>query len=143
MDDPRSYFKLAGHCTRCGDPFGGNHATAFMVREYVVWQVLGGIAALCQYETAPVCEACVTVKEQANATVATTCKGCGLPMLAPEWRIKQTCSTRCAQRELRLRLRHKKRMCATCGLKFETTRTDAKFCSGACRKMAYRAATAA
>jgi hypothetical protein len=40
MKERRSYYKLAGHCTRCHEPFGGN-ATAFMVSESVIWQVLG------------------------------------------------------------------------------------------------------
>src|SRR5208337_1353707 len=57
MQDKRAYHKQAGHCTRCGDPFGGSRATAFMVWEYVVWQVLGDSIALCQDETVPVCEA--------------------------------------------------------------------------------------
>ena len=142
MDKRACYFKRAGHSTRCEDPSGGNRATAFIANEYVAWKVLSEVA-LCKRETVLVCEACATVKEQTNATVAITCKGCGLPMLVPEWmRSERTCSTRCAQRELRFRRRHKKRMCGTCGLRFETTRIDAKFCSGACRQMAYRAAIA-
>ena len=48
------YFKQSGHCTRCGDPFGGNRATAFMVREEVAWTVLADGLALTQREIVPV-----------------------------------------------------------------------------------------
>jgi hypothetical protein len=41
MQDKPAYYKQAGRCTRCWEPFRGNRATAFMVRERVVWQVLG------------------------------------------------------------------------------------------------------
>jgi hypothetical protein len=95
--DERVYFKRAGQCTRCEEPFGGNRATAFMVRERVAWRVLGDRLALCQNERAPVCDACVTVREQAGATRAINCKGCGLPMLTPEWWRGVACSTRCAR----------------------------------------------
>jgi hypothetical protein len=136
-EDRRFYWVQAGHCTRCEEPFSGNRATAFMVAEYVCWQVLGDWA-LCQHETVPVCDACVTPKEQAAATRSIACKGCGMPMLTREQWQGVTCSERCAQRERRLRNRHKSRVCVTCGLRFKTTRTDAKFCSGACRQKAYR-----
>ena len=63
---PKAYFKNAGHCTRCEEPFGGN-ATAYMVREYVVWSTIwGGQLNLCQYETIPVCDACLKPKAGAN-----------------------------------------------------------------------------
>jgi len=57
------YFKQAGHCTRCREPFGHN-ATAYMVREKVAWRVLSYVA-FTQWETAPVCDACVCVSEHA------------------------------------------------------------------------------
>jgi hypothetical protein len=135
MKERRSYYKLAGHCTRCHEPFGGN-ATAFMVSESVIWQVLGAGGL-------PVCAACLTDKEHGHATLAVTCNGCGLAMRAHWhllWRKRElTCSGRCDQRMRRRRHRDKKQTCATCGLEFKTTRAHAKFCSGACRQKAYRA----
>ena len=56
-------------------PFGDN-ATAYMVRELVVWTMWGDFPCT-QHETVPVCDACATVREAAEATVDATCKGCG------------------------------------------------------------------
>jgi hypothetical protein len=137
------YFKQAGRCTRCKEPFGGNRVTAFMVSETIAWTVLGGGGyqmALTQREIVPVCEACATVSEQAAAARSVNCKGCGMPMLTREYWRGVTCSSRCAQRWLRLRRREKRRICQACGLQFKTARTDAKFCAGACRQKAHRRA---
>src|SRR6201990_1423335 len=135
-----SYFKLAGRCTRCHGPFDGN-TTAFMVSESVVWQVTGA-GGFTSPVPVPVCAACATDKEQADATLGLTCKGCGLAMRA-RWHLLWrrhglTCSDRCEQRCRRLRRREKKRTCATCVLEFKTTRTHAKCCSSACRQKKYR-----
>jgi hypothetical protein len=65
-DDGPVYFKHSGHCTRCDEPFGGN-ATAYMVREHVAWTVLSDRIALTHPQTVPVCDACVTARELANA----------------------------------------------------------------------------
>jgi hypothetical protein len=114
------YIKLAGHCTRYGEPFGHN-ATAYMVRETVAWSFVGDYAlALTQPETVAVCDACVTIKEQANATEDSTCKGCGQRMkLNPFLRRRVVCSNRCEQRERRARCRgNKTRPCEVCGSKF-------------------------
>jgi predicted nucleic acid-binding Zn ribbon protein len=153
QDTVHGYVKQAGHCTRCGDPFGGNRTTAFMVRERIIWRdnPWDGPSIFWQWETVPACEACVTPKEQDETTRSIICKGCGLSMLLPEHRrrrrtggwltgriIEQTCSTRCAQRERRSRQHQKKRHCATCGMLFKAVRIDAKFCSNACRQKAHR-----
>jgi hypothetical protein len=140
----RVYFKLAGHCTRCHKPFGD--ATAFMVMENVSWQVPGYEGAA-RPETVAVCAACATDKEQLDATLALTCKGCGLAMRA-QWHLLWrkhglTCSGRCARRRYRGRRREKTRACATCGSEFKTTRVHARCCSNACRQKKYYAAKAA
>lgn len=44
----------------------------------------------------------------------------------------------CYMRWWRAGNRHKHRLCQTCGRTFETTRTDARTCSSACRQRAYR-----
>jgi hypothetical protein len=143
MKEQRSYFRLAGHCTRCHEPFDAN-ATAFMASESVIRPGNGGLTRL---ETVPVCAACVTDNEQADATLARRCKGCGLAMRVQRRLLRRryeiTCSDRCAQRGRRLRRREKKRMCTTCGTEFKTTRAHAECCSGACRQKKYRAAMSA
>ena len=136
-----AYFEQSGHCTRCGEPFGGNRATAFMVREDLAWAVYEDRLALTQRKVVAVCEACATPSERANATISADCKGCGISMLSSKrWRVapRTTCSTRCAQRWLRLRRRQKRLTCTACGLAFAAVRADAKFCSKACRQKAHR-----
>jgi site-specific DNA recombinase len=49
------------------------------------------------------------------------------------------CAT-CYERHRRWRDRFKQCTCVTCGIEFTTTRTDAKFCSNACRQKAHRRA---
>jgi hypothetical protein len=44
----------------------------------------------------------------------------------------------CYQRAWRAARRHKQRPCSVCGQMFDTTRTDARFCSNACRQKDYR-----
>jgi len=62
--DAPAPIKQAGHCTRCEAPFIAD-AVVFMVREYVVWQVLNDRIGLCQHETVAVGERCATVKRGA------------------------------------------------------------------------------
>ena len=135
-----AYFKNAGHCTRCETPFGGN-ATAYMVREYVVWSILNDDCALCQNETVAVCDACVTERELERATEDAICPGCGQRMkLNPAWP-KTTCSNRCEQRDRRKRRRALYALpavCVVCKAEFWPERADAKFCSSAHRQKAYR-----
>jgi hypothetical protein len=109
QDTVHGYVKQAGHCTRCGDPFGGNRTTAFMVRERIIWRdnPWDGPSIFWQWETVPASEACVTPKEQDETTRSIICKGCSLSMLLPEHRrrrrtggwltgrvIEQTCCSR-------------------------------------------------
>jgi hypothetical protein len=158
------YFKKSGYCTRCGEPFGGN-ATAYMVRELVVWafrpmraeelysyrNAHGGdpddpTVRLEQRETVPVCDACVTEAELADATIDATCGGCGQRMRLsqwpyPHWGVSRcrSCSDRCAQRARRRQRRAELRaVCAVCNETFSPRRADARFCSDACRQKAYR-----
>jgi hypothetical protein len=143
-DDDAPYFiKSAGHCTRCGEPFGGN-ATAYMVREKIAWKfLLNDDLALTQLEIVPVCDACVTEREIEFTTVQGTCKGCGQRMkMNREWRGPICCSNRCRQRlrraEKRGRSTRDMRTCAVCRDQFIAKRQDAKFCSNACRQRRYR-----
>jgi hypothetical protein len=58
------------------------------------------------------------------------CEGCGTRPLV--W----------SEAGAKLHPRHKQCTCVTCGIEFTTTRTDAKFCSNACRQKAHRRAQA-
>jgi hypothetical protein len=142
-DEGDFYFRHAGCCTRCEEPFGGNRATAYMVRETIAWDVLGEWAALTQRETVPVCAACVTPDEEARSTVEETCVGCGLAMRS-RFGFLRVCSNRCYQRELRARRRERARgWCASCGKSFKPKRKDGRYCSPACKQRAYRSRLAA
>jgi hypothetical protein len=144
------YPPKGGHCAYCGEPFGGNRTTAFMARASIVVALIGLYPRqfpIARRGFVPVCDACVTPGEMLAATREITCKGCGLAMRAPERKAGRpdltTCSDRCAQRVRRLRRRQKRRTCATCGLQFKTTRSDARFCGAACKQKAFRRRAAA
>lgn len=135
-----AYIKNAGHCTRCGEPFGGN-ATAYMVTEYVVWSFLNEESGLCQHETVAVCDACVTEQELEKVTADAVCEGCGQRMKHHPYLPKSTCSNRCEQRARRKRrraLNTLQAICTICKATFWPERADAKFCSSGCRQKAYR-----
>ena len=94
------------------------------------------------------CHQHYTAAEMEQATVEFVCAACGLRAHMPPWLARQvlvpgedpahwTCSPRCYARQRRDELRHKLNTCI-CGETFETTRTDARFCSNACRQRSYR-----
>jgi hypothetical protein len=141
------YFSRSGPCTRCETPFDPD-AMAFMVRENA-W----GIVA--------VCRKCLTDEEQkelklcllANPDQArrrhieATCGGCGQRILTvaklrkgQRWPVR-ACSERCAQRMRRKPAASKRwpieRKCP-CGGLFMPKRSDAIYCSPACKQRAYR-----
>jgi hypothetical protein len=70
------------------------------------------------------------------------CLVCRQPMLA-SWSVV-TCSNGCAQHKRRQRRKGRRRgqedasRCAMCRTSFVPTRSDAQFCSNACRQWAYR-----
>lgn len=89
----------------------------------------------------------MTPQEQANATQDATCPGCGqrmriTPNHAEQWRRYPSivCSTRCEQRRRRKRKRMMvgRNVCRTCNMMFKPKRSDARFCSVACKQSAYR-----
>lgn len=131
------FIERAGHCTRCWTPFGGN-LTAWMVWERTAWEIFGD-GAVHQDKFTPVCDACVTPKEQARATKNSSCLGCGQRMAVDPRFAVRVCSNRCEQRERRARKRSGRRAtCANCGSIFPPKRRDVRFCSNACRQAAYR-----
>jgi hypothetical protein len=133
------YFKRAGHCTRCAQPFG-DRTTAYMVAE--IWRARESAgAAVMRREITLVCAGCVTPGEAAEATVASVCEGCGQLMLSPV--AVATCSDRGAQRERRARRRRARRQfCPVCYEAF-LARRAAQYCSNACRQRGYRRRKAA
>ena len=119
----------AGHCARCGEPFGGN-ATAFMVPVRFDGRLYGMNTT--EWTMAAVCDSCVLPGEVEETTQDATCPG--------YWRcFRVVCSNRCRQREVRkLKWEKKQKVCVGCGKLFRRKRADAKFCSSACRQNAYR-----
>lgn len=134
------YFLKAGHCTRCQQPLA---SSAFMVKEKIAWRVIGSGAdalALTQKQLAPVCEACPTPKEAAAGIHTITCPGCDITFKHNGRWGRRCCSEACAKRYLRRRKQDCKpeRQCAVCKLMFKPARSDAEYCSGACRQWAFR-----
>jgi hypothetical protein len=138
----------AGHCMRCGDPFGGN-ATAHIVPVNIIVRLLYESFPIYGCELSSVCDACVSPAEAALLDRDAMCPGCGQRMRVglgfkygrrPQSR--WVCSNRCRQRLLRARKARRRQwqgaVCTGCGLSFNPKRADAKFCSSACRQNAYR-----
>lgn len=131
-----------GSCTRCWGAIGGN-AAANMVWERVAHTMFVGGLAVHTDKWTPVCDACLTVKEQAAATRTRICVECAQRMTAPLTCVSEVCSSRCYQRRLRARHRASARaVCATCAQGFAPKRSDARYCSNACRQKAFRKAPA-
>jgi hypothetical protein len=164
-----AYAHLGGHCIRCRAAFAPVQVVV-VVREYMVFGWLDpekcGLDCIgTELEWVTVCAACAEPAEQAVAKYEVTCEGCGQPMLTPhyvkyrpvrEWRGQpgtrggfsnipyHVCSKRCEQRYRRKLKREARKMqsCTVCGLSFRPKRSDAKFCSNACRQKAHRAVVA-
>jgi len=92
----------------------------------------------------PFCETCVSGFHPSWMEMRTTPIACagGCGALVSSWGLERfvACSSRCAeitQRERRL-VSHEPRACEGCGEEFTPTRSDARYCSGACRQEAYR-----
>jgi hypothetical protein len=144
-----TYYKQAGHCTRCEAAFGAD-ATIFMVRESVVWEVHADGGGFAQEETVAVCEKCLKPQEQGQNHLDMICGGCGRRMILAakkhngQWRVS-ACSDRCDQRVRRkrgreLRMRWRRQRTCQCGQAFMPKRSDAIYCSTACKQRAYRRA---
>jgi hypothetical protein len=150
------YSRRSGHCTRCEKRFDPA-AKAFMVRETVVTtEFPGGVRTI-----VAVCKKCLTdeeLKEQRRLLrgspdktrrkhIEAACGGCGQRIMTvaklrkgQRWPVR-ACSERRAQR-MRRRPEARKRWPAEqkcrCGALFMPKRSDAIYCSPACKKRAYR-----
>ena len=138
-EEVRYFTKDAGRCTRCKAPFAGDWTSMFMVRDTVLHHVLGDVLAITQKETVPVCFACINPDETTGPGSQITCLGCGGSMVFHSYPYRSVCSDRCAQRARRKQKASTRRCtCAACGLSFKPPRSDARFCSAACKQSAYR-----
>jgi hypothetical protein len=145
------------YCARCGKEFAAG-AIMFMIesrtRNYRLFAV-PGFAGVPVYQTKmfPVCEACLNRderKEWKYKGVVThslivsrgICGGCDRPLMAWEetWPNGRHCSNACAQiaRCREQREEPPSVTCSVCSKQFQPTRSDAQFCSSACRQRAYR-----
>jgi hypothetical protein len=112
--------------------------TAFVVRERIVHTIIHGGAVYADKWT-PVCDACVKPKEQAATTIRRRCTECDQRMQVPVAYASEVCSSRCYQRRRRaLRKAAARALCQVCGLIFTAKRSDARYCSDACRQKAFR-----
>jgi len=129
------YHLKSGCCTRCHTPT----SSAYVVPENVIWRFVGD-AGLYQIQAAPVCESCVTPSEANRCRVTSPCPGCGMTLMT-HWRYSTSfCSERCRKRDARKRAQVERAEieCAACHIMFRPTRSDAAYCSSACRQSAYR-----
>jgi hypothetical protein len=146
----RHYVVNDDHCTRCEQPFGGNRAVAHMVYDLVAddhysQQELEEFPYLVRCQMIAVCDACVTDEERARLDADAICEGCDRPMRVNcfEWRQRHRyiCASRCEARARRRQKRAATRArcsLSTCNKSFTPKRSDAKFCTNACRQRAYR-----
>ena len=136
--------EIAGRCTRCHRRLGSAAYMVFDGTESVNGIPLG-------WKACPVCEACVTYEELEARHREADCQGCGRHLYFPRARVRSrtslngdqrqlitTCSNACYRKALRQRRRIKSRRCANCNTSFKSARTDARFCSAACKQSAYR-----
>jgi hypothetical protein len=135
-----AYPRTSGRCLRCRAPFMPEQVVV-MAHEHLIAEVIGN-ACVYTTEWVTICPACATVAEQRAATHECQCRGCAQPMLSPaSLKAHQlVCSNRCAQRVRRRQRQARRAMihCGACGSAFRPTRSDARFCSRACKQKAYR-----
>jgi endogenous inhibitor of DNA gyrase (YacG/DUF329 family) len=94
---------------------------------------------------APCCEQCTPPEYQNEYLGPTPCEGCSRPVYAEVDRRRRRrvfCSDKCKGQVQAREAREMRRLdpipCETCGEVFEPSRSDARFCSDACRQIAYR-----
>jgi hypothetical protein len=129
----------AQYCACCGEPFG--EGDVIYRRRLNIGRAMMGLTDSCI--VAPACEK-HAVLDWRRYRRAVPCAGCDRPVRDLHYRRIVTCSDRCAARVVCLEARARRAenrgtlVCPVCNETFEPTRTDAKFCSGACRQRAYR-----
>ena len=154
---PQPHFRRLGHCKRCEVRFDPD-ATAFMVRETLIMGVFpnGAYSSI-----VAVCKKCLTDEERKELEllllaspdqtrrrhIETTCGGCRQRIMTvaklrkgQRWPVR-ACSDRCARRMRRRPAARKRwpveRKCRR-GVLSMPKRSDAIYCSAACKQRAYR-----
>ena len=100
----------------------------------------------CSHNLAPHCEQC-SKSHWRSFRKAEACEGCGRPVYN-EWHSlrprRSVCSEQCRHKATSAAAKRKRseargtRQCQDCGKTFKPTRSDARFCSVACKQRAYR-----
>jgi hypothetical protein len=135
--DIRNAAATASHCAKCGRALApGEPVWRFRMTHYALfgWS----------HTVAPLCEQCKGGRWYRGAK---ECEGCGRPVHNQMDRVQRgrtLCSSACrikavsaAARSYRRHARGTK-VCDSCAETFEPSRTDARFCSIACKQRAYR-----
>ncbi len=134
----------ASMCGVCGKPFGAGE---------VIWRGAAPAppASERRPDLVPMCDSCrYKAKDGGFDSIwaePEPCEACGRPVRnlrkRPARRRYITCSERCRRRvqkarESDFRALARLKVCATCRDPFEGSRSDARYCSPACRQKAYR-----
>jgi hypothetical protein len=147
----RPPFSYAERCDKCGK------CQCALRADEPVWRRLVGIGRgyFGGWRTAivPVCERCATSDRDLPEYSTGSCGNCGRTVHDTTWRRfprrwvfccdacrsqHQSAYQAAIARQRRADARGPSRPCLACGEHFEPTRTDAHFCSGACRQKHYR-----
>ncbi len=141
--DPWAAWWDASSCGRCGAELTGT--VCRLEQRYMVRQKFG------PWGPVPVCRSCFEHRcghmvSPWAFTAPSSCEACGRPVVSRERRNRLYiyCSERCARRlynrhrsEKRARAR-RSTCCSACGEQMSPSRSDARYCSNACRQRAYR-----
>ena len=131
------------HCVRCGCEIAPG-APVWRQRTFLGFGFAGGS----RRGIRPHCRKC---RSSARDFAFGSCKNCGRPVYRQRdrWRRFTFCCERCAQttfvgiantaaKAWRAKARGSSRPCKQCSKPFKPARTDARYCSNACRQRAYR-----
>jgi hypothetical protein len=98
-----------------------------------------------RYTTAPCCARCTPPDYRNEYLGPSPCVGCGRPVYVEDDRrprLHILCSVKCKGQVQAREARETRRLdpipCETCREVFEPARSDARFCCGACKQVAYR-----
>jgi hypothetical protein len=130
--------KTGRQCARCGHEFTPDEP---------VWRRRLSFGST-RWAMAPLCERCRTDRQYLEAA---PCEGCGRPVhneMGFRPRRRTFCCEDCDKAAVAKAARERRsdargtRQCDSCGETFEPSRTDARYCSNACRQRAHRRRTA-
>jgi hypothetical protein len=130
----------ASYCGECGRAIG--------VDEPVYLHYVNANGGRCGNRITPCCIACVTAflsplsLSYLEVRAAAPCEACGLEVhfcAGAWWHAHVACSQRCRKTLWRRPTRRAKdRPCNACGIEFTPKRSDARYCTPACKQRAYR-----